>query len=173
MTARQPSKAEVHWVRSKFQLIVFLAMTVALAALGAGLLVGCGSDTNAEDTQGVASAETNTVLQKWLPANNQGDKEALVALYAENAILDDLTYIPPGRTEGSQEIADFIAGYANGGQGLGFEFRGQPIELGDYVIQAVAVTDGGTQIGEGVHVFQISGDGQITHHWAVMGSGEE
>ena len=173
MTVTPSSKAKVHLVRGKFRLVAFLAIVVALAALGAGLLVGCGSDENAQDTQGVASAETNALLQKWLPANNQGDKEALVALYAENAILDDLTYTPPGRTEGSQEIADFIAGYANGGQGLGFEFRGQPIELGDYVIQAVAVTDGGTQVGEGVHVFQINEDGQITHHWAVMGSGEE
>jgi len=41
------------------------------------------------------------------------------------------------------------------------------------VIQAVAVTDGGTQVGEGVHVFQINEDGQIAHHWAVIGGGEE
>jgi len=172
VTVTQPSEARVHWVRGKFRLVALVAMAVALAALGAGLLVGCGSDENAQDTQGVASAEVNAVLQKWLPANNQGDTEALAALYAEDAVLDDLTYTPPGRTEGRQEIADFVAGYANGGQGLGFEFRGQPIELGDYVIQAVAVTDGGTQVGEGVHVFQINEDGQIAHHWAVIGGGE-
>jgi len=98
MTVTQPSKAEVHWVRSKFQLIVFLAMAVALAALSAGLLVGCGSDTNAEDTQGVASAETIPCSRNGY-GQQSGRQRGTGSPICRKRDPRRLDLHPPGRTE--------------------------------------------------------------------------
>lgn len=99
-----------------------------------------------------------------MQAHNSADRDQLTALFAENAIADDLTQTPPVRTEGRDAVADVIVGVSDAGLNT-YRFSGRPIQVGDYVSQAVVFVADDQPVGEGLVVFLFNSDNEITHQW--------
>ena len=87
------------------------------------------------------------------------DREAVAALWTEDAILDD--YSVNQRSEGRDQIVGYISTWPT----LYFQPSAEPMKVGDYVVQPTIVMEAGNPLAPSVHVFEITGDGRIQHLW--------
>jgi len=108
------------------------------------------------------------VVQAYVAAFAAGDVDAVVALFAEDATVEDPVGTPPKR--GLAEIRAFYAGSMATGARL--ELLGDPRCAADYVAFPFAVKlewQGSRQVIEVIDTFRLDASGKITEMRAFFG----
>lgn len=144
---------------------------LAVIGLGVWVYVEIHHQTSqASPTQ--PSAEVVALLDQRIAAMNAGDGAAAAALYAEDAVLDEIEGVPyPTATAtytftGRDRIQARLQGLFEAG--LRLEPVGEPIQLGHLVAEpARFLQAGGNGYGEGILVFEIAPEGTIEHQWMI------
>ena len=146
-------------------------LVLALAAvLGLALALVADRDETSPTTP---SAEVVALLDERIAAINRVDGAAAAALYAEDAVLDEIEGEPyPSSTAtytfvGRAEIEERLQGLAEEA-GLRLEAVGEPVQLGNLVAEPTRfLQEGGSGYGEGILVFEIDDQGTIAHQWMI------
>lgn len=108
------------------------------------------------------------VVQAYVDAFDKGDVDAVVALFSENATVEDPVGTPPKR--GLAEIRSFYAGSMATGAKL--ELLGAPRCAADYVAFPFTVSldwQGRWQVIEVIDTFRLDDSGRITEMRAFFG----
>jgi len=108
------------------------------------------------------------IVQAYVDAFDKGDVDAVVALFSEDATVEDPVGTPPKR--GLAEIRSFYAGSMATGAKL--ELRGAPRCAADYVAFPFAVSldwQGRRQVIEVIDTFRLDDSGRITEMRAFFG----
>lgn len=108
------------------------------------------------------------VVQAYVAAFAAGDVDAVVALFAEDATVEDPVGTPPKR--GLAEIRAFYAGSMATGARL--ELLGDPRCAADYIAFPFAVKlewQGSRQVIEVIDTFRLDASGKITEMRAFFG----
>jgi len=158
-------------------LVWWLAGGLAVALLA---VVGLGAwvyadhhRTTPEPSPTEPSAEVVALLDQRIAAMNRGDGAAAAALYAKDAVLDEIEGEPyPSGTAsytftGRAQIQERLQGLVEDA-GLRLEAVGEPVQLGNLVAEPTKfLEEGGSGYGEGILVFQIGPEGTIAHQWMI------
>ena len=160
MSKTHPAEASGHRIHTNLRLMALIAVAAVVAALGAGLLVGCGSDQ-------MPSEEVMSVLEGRMAAMNAGDGKAAAAFYAANGIMEELDLDPPLVTTGRTAIGDRLEELVDV-WGLRMRAEGTPSQFDRYVAEPVSFYPAeGSGTGAGMLVFEINKDGEIAHQWVI------
>jgi len=154
-------------------LVAVVLLTAALVAFGAWVVVDRVTTSPTapapSSTPGLASPETDAILEDRLAALNAGDAEAVSAFYTSDAVLEERDVTPPVVTTGSEQIGRRIAGLVNT-FGMQLERASPVIEFGLSTAEAVRSPSDPT-LGW-ILVYRFAPNGKIAHQW-VLPTGEE
>ena len=112
--------------------------------------------------------QMTAVVQAYIDGFAAGDPEAIVALFAPDATVEDPVGTPPKR--GLDQIRTFYA--ASIATGARLELLGEPRCAADYVAFPFAVKlewEGRSQVIEVIDTFRVNDAGQITEMRAFFG----
>ena len=143
----------------RFGLLLVIALTVMVA------LVGCGGDDD-----DAAASDPAAILAEYQGASNTGDIDALISLYAEDAVVTDHPLDDDGLTEGVEAIR------ALDEFGTSIQRSEDATEFVDVRVSGNSVTFGhrfwnnrGQCFGGGGHEVTVE-DGKITRYaWGTSG----
>lgn len=161
-TVRETTPAEQH--RSALTWWLAGALVVALAAV-----VGLGAWTWYDHSQtstsppaasGLATDAVTTLLASRVAAVNNGDKQALMNVYASDAVVEERDQNPPVIYSGNEQIATILTGYHSMGWSL--HQTGVAIHQGRYVSEPLEWSGG-----SGIAVYEIDDQGLIAHQWVI------
>jgi hypothetical protein len=141
---------------------VWLAITLLLAGVGSGIVLGRVTKPDPSPPPGVASAEVTTMITKQVAAVNSGDAARIAAFYAENATLTDIGNRFASPVTGRDEIAKVLAGDVKL-LGPFLEKPGTVWQAGTFVAYAGSWGD----VAGGVVVYELDVDGRILNQWAM------
>lgn len=152
-------------------LVAVVALTAALVALGAWVLI---DQTRSSSAQGLASSEVTTMLDGWLAAENRYDARAMAAFFAQDAVMEEHDpMVPDGVlvTKGLDQIyqrwqvgADYFRA-----QGWRVESGGVRSQIGDYVVSTeIFGVPGEKPVGQVVVVDKLDEKGKIAHQWGIV-----
>jgi hypothetical protein len=127
-------------------------------------LLGCGSNIGTQES--VSDTEKATI-DKLVATHLSDDFQAMGDLYTKDAVLSD--YLAGSTIEGRDAIVTYVSGYP----GLDWRLSTDAFKVGPYVVQPVTLLQDGNPVAQGVHVYEMNGDGQIKHIWVSVPRDEE
>jgi hypothetical protein len=146
-------------------LVAVIALTVALLALGAWVLVD-RTGSSSTPAAALAPAPVVAMLEGRIAAWDSGNGKATAAFYTKDAIMEERDVAPAVVTSGREAIGSRLQWIID--MGLRMKPVGTPVQIGRFVGEPVRFyTSAGARVGEAVLVFELAKDGKIAHQWVI------
>jgi ketosteroid isomerase-like protein len=157
----------IHLGRPRGNPWLLAVVTLSAAVVGLGAWVIIDRTTSASSTRGLASPDVVSMLRGRVAALNSGDAKRIAAFYTRDAVLEERDVTPAVVTQGSDQIAERIAGIVRV-FGMRLEQTGPVIRLGGTVAEATRASAGGAFGDDGfVIAYQLDASGLIAHQWVL------